>query len=77
MQVPLERPNTGSQVRQAPSVLSQVRQPVQVVQFVAVPPVEKVSFVQTKQVLLLRIDPALQDEHEPSVAEQTAQLGQG
>ena len=50
---------------------------MQAVQVVAVPPAEKVSFVQTWQALLFRIDPASQDEHEPSVAKQTAQLGQG
>ena len=77
MQVPLLRPDPASQVRQTPLVLSQVRQPVQAVQAVAVPPGEKVSFVQTWQVLLFRIDPASQDEHKPSMAEQTAQLGQG
>ena len=77
MQVPLLRPDPASQVRQAPSVLSQVRQLVQAVQVVAVPPGEKVSFVQIWQVLLFWIDPGLQDEHMPSVAEHTAQLGQG
>ena len=63
MQVPLERPNAGSQVRQNPLALSQVRQPVQAIQVVAVPPVEKVSLVQTWQVLLSSIYPGLQDEH--------------
>lgn len=50
---------------------------MQAVQVVAVPPGEKVSFVQIWQVLLFWIDPGLQDEHMPSVAEHTAQLGQG
>ena len=77
VQVLLLRPDPASQVRQNPLVLSQVRQPKQAVQVVAVPPVEKVSFVQIWQVLLFSIYPGLQDEHEPSVAEQAAQLGQG
>ena len=77
MQVPLERPNAGLQLRHAPLALLQVRQPVQAVQVTAVPPTEEVLFVQIWQVLLVRIDPALQDEHVPSVAEHTAQLGQG
>ena len=36
---------------------------MQAVQVVAVPPGEKVSFVQIWQVLLFWIDPGLQDEH--------------
>ena len=43
---------------------------MQAVQVVAVPPVEKVSLVQTWQVLLFSIYPGLQDEHEPSVTEE-------
>ena len=42
-----------------------------------VPPTEKVSLLQTvHEEVFVRIDPGLQDEHRPSVAEQAAQLGQ-
>ena len=50
---------------------------MQAAQTEVVPPGEKVSLVQTvHEEVLVRIDPASQDVHEPSVAEQTAQLGQ-